>query len=455
MSELIKQLRLILPGLSAEANANTNKEIRRHLYLIKAVVESPKSVVQTCERRGVSTDQFYLWAGRLVKAKSLICLSSKSKKPRRSPRQTKKRVERKIRSLRTAEPSHGAERISFDLKKLFRIVCAPSTVYNVLKRLKLISEDHSRKLTKRHHKRYRRPVPGYMQMDIKYVPYRIDGKQFYEFNIVDHHSTWRLIRLYRNINYENMVHFLGEIENICPFPIFEVQTDNGVEFTDKYRGGRLTPSGLHPVDLWCKEKSIVHRLIPIGQKELNGKVENTHKQDDREFYAKGEAKTFENLEKQMRSYNERWNMLRATKALGWLTPDQCVERAYVRAAAYLIHVHDVYVKRHERPSLVRHNSNDDAFLAVPKPQRQARKRSKPRRPSAVDRYLAWHDGDQKKNLKGYLPLPLISQIFPRAPKTRSPSKLRQPPNHTDFSRDVSVDEVPTREKENLRETGFL
>jgi hypothetical protein len=67
MSELRKQLRLILPTLSAEANANTNKEIRRHLYLIKAVVESRKSVVQVCEKRGVSTDQFYLWALRLVK----------------------------------------------------------------------------------------------------------------------------------------------------------------------------------------------------------------------------------------------------------------------------------------------------------------------------------------------------------------------------------------------------
>jgi transposase InsO family protein len=410
MSELRKQLRVILPGLAKEANANTNKEIRRHLYLIKAVVESPKSVVQVCEKRGVSTDQFYLWAKRLLKAKNLTCLSSNSKKPKRSPRQTKKRIERKILALRKMEPSHGPERISFDLLKLFRIACAPSTVYNVLKRLKMISPTHSRKLTKRHHKRYRRPLPGYMQMDIKYVPYRIDGKQFYEFNIVDHSTTWRLCLLYRNINHFNIVHFLGELEEACPFPIFEIQTDNGGEFTDKYRNGRVAPSGLHPLDLWCKQRRINHCLIPIGQKELNGKVENTHKQDDREFYAKDEAKSFAQLEKQMRSYNERWNMLRATKALGWLTPDQCVERAYVRATAYLIYMRERYVKMNA-VQLVHHNSNGDAYLAVPKPQRQARKSSKPRRPTFFDRYLTWHDADRKKTLKGCLPLPFISQIF--------------------------------------------
>ena len=113
-----------------------------------------------------------------------------------------------------------------------------------------------------------------MQMDVKYVPYRINGAQYYEFNIVDHCTTWRLIRLYKNIKHESLKLFLEELERECPFTIFEIQTDNGNEFTDKYRNGRLEPSGSHVLDRWCRVKEIVHRLIPIGQKELNGKVEN-------------------------------------------------------------------------------------------------------------------------------------------------------------------------------------
>lgn len=419
MSALKVQLRLILPGLSKEANANQDKEIRRHLYLIKAVCASPKSVKQVCEARGVSTDQFYLWGRRLLKGKVLQSLLSISRKPRRSPRQTKKRVERRILALRKAEPSYGAERISFDLLRLFKIKCAPMTVYNVLKRLKLISPDHSRRLTKRHHKRYRRPLPGYVQMDVKYVPYKIEGQQFYEFNAVDHCTTWRLIRAYKSISYQSLVHFLSELERECPFLIFEIQTDNGIEFTDKYRNGLLAPSGAHPLDQWCLKKGITHRLIPIGQKELNGKVENTHKQDDREFYAKDKIKNFEALQQQMKSYNQRWNQIRATKALGWKTPIEAIESAAIRAIAFLIFMKEKYPTP-IAPSYAL-NSNGDAFFSVPKPR--TRKKIKRKRVSHLDRYLQWLDSDDKKNLKALLPLPVMSQIFSRLPGLTWPATM--------------------------------
>ena len=408
MSLLKNQLRVLLPKLSKEANANQDKDIKRHLYLIKAVVASEKSVKQVCDSRGVSTDQFYLWSGRLLKSKKLKSLSSRSRRPKRSPKQTKKRIERKIFALRKAEPSHGPERISFDLLRLFKIVCKPSTVYNVLKRLKLISDSYRKKLNKRHHKRYRRTLPGYMQMDVKYVPYRINGQQFYEFNIVDHCTTWRLIRLYRNIKHESLKLFLEEIERECPFIIFEIQTDNGNEFTDKYRG-RLEASGEHPLDLWCAKKEITHRLIPLGQKELNGKVENTHKQDDREFYARGESKSFENLELQMRSYNDRWNTQRATKALGWKTPMQCLELAAVRAAAYLGLMRDTHSPT--VTPIYRVGAQGDAYMTIPEAAPLPRKNKKPKQVDFVDRYLQWHDWDQKNRHKAVLPLPVMSQIF--------------------------------------------
>ena len=409
MSALKNQLRLILPRLSKEANTNQDKEIKRHLYLIKAVCASEKSVKQVCEKRGVSTDQFYLWGKRLKKLKTLTSLRSKSRKPKHSPKQTKKRIERKILALRKAEPSHGAERISFDLKRLFKIICAPMTVYNVLRRLKLISKAGSKKLTKKHHKRYRRPLPGYIQMDVKYVPYRILGQQFYEFNIVDHCTTWRLIRSYRNITHANIELFLKVLEEECPFPIFEIQTDNGNEFTDKYRGGRLEPSGSHVLDRWCKARDIVHRLIPIGQKELNGKVENTHKQDDREFYAGDQFKSFESFEQQMRSYNERWNVLRATKALGWRTPDQCIEQAFVNVLTYIEMIKEKYAENNR--SVYDLDKQGNAFVPIPKTQPLPKKINSIKKVTQVDRYLQWLDWDQKNTKKTLLPLPVMSQIY--------------------------------------------
>ena len=298
MSVLRKQLLKIIGDLSEEANKNHDREIKERYYFLRSVIRSKQSVTRACALAGQSTDSFNLWGRRLKNKKSLAALKCKSRRPRRSPTRVSKKIERKIIALRKAEPSHGSERISFDLKKLFGLNVGSARVYRVLRRNNLISKARSKRMTKRHIKRYRQPLPGYLQMDVKYVTYKIQGRQFYQFNVVDHCTTWRVTRVYRHLNHYNLMRFLKLLEALCPFPIVQIQTDNGMEFTDKYRGN-LQPTGNHPLDLWCTARGIEHRLIPVGQKELNGKVENTHKQDDREFYAGSNYQAFEKLEKAM------------------------------------------------------------------------------------------------------------------------------------------------------------
>jgi transposase len=166
MSKLKDQLKLILPKLSEQANRNQNKEIKKRLYALKAIVESKKDVKHACELKGISTDFFYEWGNRLLRGKRLSSLKSRSRRPKRSPNQTPPRVERQIRKMRKAEPSHGSERISFYLMKLFSMSCPPSSVYNVLQRLGFVDKADRKTRSKKHMKRYRRPVPGYLQMDV-------------------------------------------------------------------------------------------------------------------------------------------------------------------------------------------------------------------------------------------------------------------------------------------------
>jgi len=404
MSKLKDQLKVILPSLSEEANHNRDSEVKFRLYALKAIVESKKDVKKACESRGVSTDFFYEWGGRLLRVRKLSSLKSRSRKPKRSPDQTPRRVEKEIRKLRVAEPSHGPDRISFYLQKLFNIACAPSSVYNVLRRLGFVDKGERRTRSKKHLKRYTRPVPGYVQMDIKYVPYKVEGKTYYEFNAVDHHSSWRLIRGYRDKSFESLVAFLAELERECPFAIIQIQTDNGVEFTDKYRvnsNGR--PTGLHPLDMWCQKHEIEHKLIPIGVKELNGKVENTHGFDDREFYSQSQGfKNYASLERNMRGWNERWNTLRHTRKLGWRTPNEVIEAAHVGYLVFWL----TWCERHN--SAAKLNEFGVFELKSPPP---ARKLKKPKRKTAVDRYLAWMEGEEKKSLKSIIAVPAMSQIL--------------------------------------------
>ena len=285
--------------------------------------------------------------------------------------------------------------------------CTPSAVYNVLGRLGFINKLARKKRSKKHMKRYRRPFPGYLQIDIKYVPYMIEGRQCYEFNAVDHNSSWRLIRAYRDKSYQSLYLFLAELEKECPFALIQIQTDNGKEFTDKYRvnsDGR--PTGDHPLDVWCSDRGIEHKLIAIGVKELNGKVENTHGFDDREFYSRYvlSFKNYESLERNMRSWNERWNGSRHTASLGWRTPNEVIVQSYV---GYLV----FWLNWVEQTN----------SLAI-KPPPRARKIKKPKRKTAVDRYLAWMDGEEKKSMKSIIAVPAMSQslsIGNNRPKSES------------------------------------
>ncbi|MDZ4676869.1 MAG: integrase core domain-containing protein, partial [Oligoflexia bacterium] len=391
-----------------QANTISDPEIKKRFYLIKTVVKSPKSVSQVCSQRGVSSDFFYKWELILLKAKNLLSLKSGSRKPKYCPHQTPKRVEKRIKALRLAEPAEGPERISFSLKKLYNMVCSPSGVYAVLWRLGLITDTYKKKLTKTHLKRYRRPLPGWLQMDIKYVPYLINDEQYYEFNIVDHCSTWRCMRIYETKGYESLEKFLKEVEINCPFPIVEVQTDNGKEFTDKYRvGSNGYPTGNHPLDVWRRLKEIRHKLIPIGQKELNGKVENTHKQDDREFYAKYDFTDYWILEKYMRSWNQRWNEQRATKALRWRTPNEVILGACIAWVATLLNYQTRLPKGVS--TMIKIDSQGNLFLPIPQDTKLP-VLEKPKEKNMVDRYLTWMDGEAKK-LKSILVLPPIYQIF--------------------------------------------
>jgi transposase len=412
MSKLKDQLKVILPTLSEEANHNRDPDVKFRLYALKSIVESKKDVKKACEAKGVSTDFFYEWGGRLLRVRKLTSLKSRSRKPKHSPEQTSKRVEKRIRHLRLAEPSHGPERISFYLKLLFKIKCAPSSVYNVLRRLGFVDKADRKTRSKKHMKRYTRPVPGYLQMDVKYVPYPVEDEQYYEFNVVDHHSSWRLIRAYREKSYDSLLAFLAELQRECPFAMIQIQTDNGKEFTDKYRvSSDGHPTGEHPLDRWCERREIEHKLIPIGAKELNGKVENTHGFDDREFYSqypKG-FKNYESLALNIRGWNQRWNGSRHTAKLGWRTPNQVIEAAYVGYLVFWL----MWTERTQPLAKLTAEGhfelpiNEQPSKIVP----PARKPKKPKRKTFLDRYLSWMDGEEKKSLKSIIAVPAMSQIL--------------------------------------------
>ena len=406
MSSRKYQLEKLMPSLSAAAQKNKDREIKARFYLIKAVVESKKDIKKTCESRGYSTDFFYKWSAKLLKFKTLESLASTSRAPKKSPNQTVKRTEKKVMKIKRANPFLGPKRVSFYLKKWYKITCPPSTVYNILKRNNLISKKYLKRRTKKHMKRYRRSLPGYLQLDIKYVPFKIEGKQYYQWSCVDHHSSWRLIRAYKNKASESLLEFLEELEKECPFAIMEIQTDNDTVFTDKFSAkGGLGVTGWHKLDQWCKKHDIVHRLIPVGVKELNGKVENTHKFDDQEFFSQNVFFELKDLQEKTKRHNRYWNETRATETLSWLTPEETVDRAYVKAVASMKYLLRLYPK----PKMKRIQTASGYIMVekkykIPKPKKIKKK-------TMVDRYMQYVEWCEENPYTGIVPMTPMSKIF--------------------------------------------
>jgi hypothetical protein len=394
MSQLRNSLRKVLLRFAQEANKIRDDEARSRWMKLRRITESTKSLAHACRFYGMSEDSYSKWGRRLLRHPVAESLKSKSRKPYRSPGKTKPRIEKIILKIRRVEPYLGPERITDTAMQIYNLKIAPSTVFAILRRAKVVGRKLAERLTKKHLKRYRRPLPGYLQMDFKYVPYLIEGKQYYQLSCIDHHSSWRLIRNYRYKSVKSVMSFLADLEASCPFNIVEIQTDNDKAFTDKYDTHGLGVTGQHELDRWCTKHGILHKLIPIKVKELNGKVENTHKQDDREFFAMNDFRTFDSIELGTRGYNDRWNSMRRTKVLGWKAPDEVLEDAVVRALA----LHLVW-------GIKTLDQLEPTLGGWPNAQK---KKGRPRKASAVEKYLKYLEWTEKKKLSILFTYPLMS-----------------------------------------------
>jgi transposase InsO family protein len=162
-------------------------------------------------------------------------------------------------------------------------------------------------------------------MDVKYSPMPVAGQTVYVYVAIDECTRWRYARAFPELNAHWTMEFLKELKQKFPFPIHTIQTDNGHEFTYKLLGKGTNCE--HPMGRWCEENHIVHRLIPPGVKELNGKVERSHRIDADYFYGVAPTKTLASFNRALERWIRQYNVDRPHKGLNYMTPsEKLVER---------------------------------------------------------------------------------------------------------------------------------
>jgi len=181
------------------------------------------------------------------------------------------------------------------------------SMLRVIKRLKLEIESDKRRGYKP--KLYKRAdYPGQkVQVDVKFVPsYCVsNGQKYYQYTAIDECTRLVFREMYDEHSTYSSKDFLLKLVEAFPFPIREIQTDNGSEWTNALKAKTTECKTLFEEEL--DNMGIIYHRIRIATPRHNGKVERQHRTDEKRFYKHMRMYSLEDGRKQLKAYNKKSN----------------------------------------------------------------------------------------------------------------------------------------------------
>ena len=271
---------------------------------------------------GVSLSSVKRWCRRYDGSRQ--SLKEKSHRPNSHPRQHTAREEEMIReAVRQSYFRYGWEGAYMAAKEDGYSRSYSGFIY-AAKRLGLCGGKQEKPNIRKSDRRYPEIlVPGEkVQVDVKEVPYnclkgaaRRDGKHLYQWTAIDECTRIRFVYGFEEHTPENSVKFFKMLQKVFPFKIQTIQTDNGTEFTYKY----ISDTELCPFDIALKNAGVQHKLIPPRTPWHNGKVERSHRNDQRYFYNWEKFASVEDLNRKLKDHL-RWSNRKPMRTLGGKSP---------------------------------------------------------------------------------------------------------------------------------------
>ena len=198
------------------------------------------------------------------------------------------------------------------------------TMLNAIKRLGL--EMPKPKPTVRAPKPYRRAeYPGQkIQIDVKFVPSVCvaNGQKYYQYTAIDECTRYCFREMYDEHSTYSSRDFLMKLIAAFPFPIREVQTDNGTEWTTQLLV--KDPKCKTLFEKALEDMDIIYHRIRVATPRHNGKVERQHRLDGERFYSKMRMYSLEDGRKQLQRYNKLSNSIPKT-CLKYRSPEEVLK----------------------------------------------------------------------------------------------------------------------------------
>ena len=254
------------------------QEARKRQAVVKLACRKGKSYA--ADKYGVSLSSVKRWCKRYDG--TWQSLKERSHRPKHHPRQHTAQEETLIReSMRQSFFRYGWDGAYASAKEAGYTRSYSGFIY-AARRMGLNGDMVEKCSPRKHDRRYPElSVPGEkVQIDVKEVPYcclkgaaKRDGKHLYQWTAIDECTRVRFVYGFEEHTPENSVKFLKMLQEVFPFHIQTVQTDNGTEFTYKY----ISDTEESPFDRALTAAGIAHKLIPPRTPWHNGKVERSHR----------------------------------------------------------------------------------------------------------------------------------------------------------------------------------
>ena len=287
------------------------------------------SLMKYCEKYGVSRasrkynksrSYIYFWKKRFDG--TLESLACESRRPHHHPNQHTDEELRLIRNMHRRNPRIGVVELWARLRKRGYSRCVES-LWRVLRREGMTEKEKSKK--KYRPKPYEQmQYPGQrIQIDVKVVPrYCIADPQLklYQYTAIDEYSRYRILGAYPEQSTYSSADFLKKVVKAFArkgVKVECVQTDNGFEFTNRFSNTKRNLPTLF--ERTAADLGIFHKLIRPYTPRHNGKVERSHREDQKRFYSIRRFYSLADFGGQLAAHQSASNS-RPMRPLGWAAP---------------------------------------------------------------------------------------------------------------------------------------
>lgn len=264
----------------------------------------------------------YFWLNRYDG--SIESLACRSRRPHGHPNAHTEAELKRIRDMRRRNPELGLVELWHRLKKR-GYTRRVESLYRVMRKLGMFPVMKKKK--KYVPKPYQQMTyPGErVQIDVKVVPLRCIADpelKLYQYTAIDEFSRYRILGAYPEQSTFSSADFLKTVVRKFSglgIRVECVQTDNGFEFTNRFSNSRRDLPTLF--EATAAELGIRHKLIRPYTPRHNGKVERSHREDQKRFYDSHRFFSLDDFRSQLAAYQRRSNDF-PMRPLHWLSPKE-------------------------------------------------------------------------------------------------------------------------------------